>query len=83
MCRSVFIALPLASGIGGEHRALATAGGVAHAVSPHASCLEKPAGNQRPAGNLWAKTVYGIGKENRLDPEVWHLIDRAVGASAL
>ena len=71
------------SGIGGDHRALATSGGVAHAVSPHASCLGQLAGDRRPAGNLWAKTAYGIWKENQQDPEVWRVIDRPVGASEL
>jgi hypothetical protein len=62
---------------------LATSGGVAHAVSPHASCLGQLAGDRRPAGNLWAKTAYGIWKENQLDPEVWQVIDKAVAASEL
>ena len=28
-------------------------------------------------------TVYGIWKENKLDHEVWQVIDKAVGASEL
>jgi hypothetical protein len=28
-------------------------------------------------------TAYGIWKENRLDREVWQVIDKAVGASEL
>ena len=39
-------------------------------------------GTEGPLGP-WAKTAYDIWKENRLDQEVWQVIDKAVGSSEL